>query len=60
MLYSVDGMVTKTYTFNGFTQEEPDKEVFDIPADYRETVFDYAFSGENMPPWWEHDGLSDF
>lgn len=53
MTYSVDGFLTRTYEFSEVKQETIDPTAFSYPEGYREEVFEYQFTGEHMPPWWE-------
>jgi hypothetical protein len=41
------------YEFTDFIQEVRDQSLFEYPRDWHEEWFDYPYSGEHMPPWWE-------
>ncbi|HOO27510.1 MAG TPA: hypothetical protein PLU43_03525, partial [Lachnospiraceae bacterium] len=62
--YMMDGMLKKltvalgetdetVYEFSEFKQEITDPAAFSYPEEYTEESFDYVYSGESMPPWWE-------
>ena len=42
-----------TYEFSEFKQELLDSTAFVYPQDYRTENYDYIYSGDFMPPWWE-------
>ena len=42
-----------TYQFSEFRQELLDITAFEYPKGYTEEEFDYTYTGEHMPPWWE-------
>lgn len=41
------------YEFSDFRQEITDAAAFEYPQGYHEENFDYSYSGEHMPPWWD-------
>ncbi len=41
------------YEFSDFTQEIQDRTVFEIPQGYQEEKFDYQYTYDFMPPWWD-------
>ena len=41
------------YEFTDIMQEVNNKGLFEYPRGWHEEWFDYSYSGENMPPWWE-------
>ncbi len=46
------GFVTH-YEFSDFTQEVTDETIFNYPMDYHEESYDYQYTYEFMPPWWD-------
>lgn len=42
-----------TYQFSEFQQELLDTKAFEYPKGYTEEKFNYTYTGEHMPPWWE-------
>ncbi len=55
--YSMDGQLSATYEFSKFQQEFDNEleieKVFEYPSEYFEEWYDYQYTGENMPPWWD-------
>ncbi len=51
--YYFDGKVNTIYEFSGFTQDEPAPDLFMIPEGYEKITFDYVYTGDTMPPWFE-------
>lgn len=44
---------SSVYEFSEFKQELINVNAFEYPKGYVEEEFDYTYTGENMPPWWE-------
>lgn len=42
-----------TYVFSEFKQELLDSTAFIYPEDYQTEIYNYVYSGDFMPPWWE-------
>ena len=42
-----------SYLFGNFSTNPFELTVFDVPNDYTQEVFDYIYSGDFMPPWWD-------
>ena len=44
---------SSTYQFSEFQTELLNPAAFEYPEEYSEETFDYSYTGEHMPPWWE-------
>lgn len=42
-----------TYAFSEFLQEITDPAAFAYPSDYVQESYDYEYTGNTIPPWWE-------
>jgi hypothetical protein len=51
--YYFDGKKDTSYLFSEFSSNEPDAATFAIPGDYQREDFDYAWTGDTVPPWFE-------
>jgi hypothetical protein len=53
--YGFNNEFSETFEFSGYSQRAADERIFEYPAGgYSEEWFQYPYTGENMPPWWEN------
>lgn len=50
---ALNGAEETSYYFSDFQQTISDQTAFLYPEGYLEEAFDYGYTGEHAPPWWE-------
>ncbi|MEA5060371.1 MAG: hypothetical protein VB049_10125 [Candidatus Pelethousia sp.] len=50
---ALDDTPETIYVFSEFQQDITDEAAFTYPKGYAEQVFDYGYTEDSMPPWWE-------